>query len=176
MDLWLARLVLTHLHLHQHQQQHLLQLQTLEPRVSVFLFSTAVLFFGGLPFALLVLQFRPAFSSLFSSVICRENNSFYFNPVQCLDGHIPTLVNYFVYSVLIPVIVHYLLWLFEFYAFCSIFVFVWFFCSLFIIPKKIFSSNPGLYSRYFDPIIQEPSSSMQVNKHHTSNCTIFVLA
>jgi hypothetical protein len=32
-----------------------------------------------------------------------------------------------------------------------------------------------MHSRYFDSIIQEPSSSMQVNKHHTSDCTVFVL-
>jgi hypothetical protein len=64
MDLWLACLVLTHLHLHQHQH-HLLQQQIPEPKVSVFTFSTVVLFFGRLPFALLVLQFRAAFSSLF---------------------------------------------------------------------------------------------------------------
>jgi hypothetical protein len=37
-----------------------------------------VLFFGGLPFALLVLQFRAAFSSPFTSVIRREINPFYF--------------------------------------------------------------------------------------------------
>jgi hypothetical protein len=83
----------------------------LEPRVSAFLFSTAVIFFGGLPFALLVLQFRAAFSSSFTSAICLESNSFYFNPVQCLDGHIPALENYFVYSVLIPVIVHYFIFI-----------------------------------------------------------------
>ncbi len=41
--------------------------------------------------------------------------------------------------------------------------------------RKVFSSIPGLYSRYFDPVIQEPSSSMQVNKHHTSDFTVFVL-
>jgi hypothetical protein len=35
-----------------------------EPRGSIFLFSTVVLFFGELPFAPLVLQFRAAFSSL----------------------------------------------------------------------------------------------------------------
>ncbi len=59
--------------------------------------------------------------------------------------------------------------------YCSTVVFIQFFCSLFIIHKKIFSSNPGLDSRYFDPVVQEPSSSMQVNKHHISDCTIFVL-
>jgi hypothetical protein len=54
-----------------------------------------------------------------------------------------------VYSVLIPVIVHYLLLLFEFYSVCLIFAFIWFFCSLFVNHKKIFISNPGLHSRYF---------------------------
>jgi hypothetical protein len=90
-------------------------LQILKPRVIIFLFSTAVLFFVGLPFALLMFQFRAAFSSPFTSVICRESNSVYFNPVQCLDGHIPALVNYFVYSVLIPVLRIILLLLFDFY-------------------------------------------------------------
>ncbi len=55
MDLWLARLVLTHLHLHQHRQHNLLQQQILK---------LCCFFFGGLPFALLVLQCRAAFSSL----------------------------------------------------------------------------------------------------------------
>jgi hypothetical protein len=47
-------------------------------------------------------------------------------------------------------------------------------CSLF--KRKIFDSDLGLYSRYFDPVVQEPSSSsIQVNKHHTSDCTDFIL-
>jgi hypothetical protein len=52
MDLWLACLVLTHLHLHQHQHRPLLQQQTLEPRVSVFLFNHSVFSLAGclLPF------------------------------------------------------------------------------------------------------------------------------
>jgi hypothetical protein len=65
MDLWLACLVLTHPHLNQQQQLHLLQLQILEPRVSVFSFFNRGAFFGRLSFALLVLVFRAAFSSLF---------------------------------------------------------------------------------------------------------------
>jgi hypothetical protein len=70
MDLWLAHLVLTHPHLHQHQQQHLLQLQMLEPRVSVFSFFNHAAFFGVLPFPLPVLQFRDAFSSVsFSNML-----------------------------------------------------------------------------------------------------------
>ncbi len=61
---------------------------------------------------------------------------------------------------------------------CSMFDFI----SFFVVPKKRFNSDPGLYSRYFDPADQQlyrctriPSSSMQVNKHHTSDCTDFVL-
>jgi hypothetical protein len=93
--------------------------------------------------------------------------------VQCLDGNISTLMNYFLYSVLIPVIMYYfiiIVWLLF-----SLFDFVYtrFFGSLLVIHKKIFSSNPGL--NYFDPVIQEPSPSMQVNEHHTSDCTVFVL-
>ncbi len=128
MDLWLARLVLTHIHLYQHQQQHLLQLQILEPRVSVFLFSTMVLFFGGLPFALLVLQFRAAFSSLlFKQYIVKVD--FYFNPVQCLDSHISTFSNEDTRNLFMLCIVfyasyimHYLLSLFDLFFFCSLFI------------------------------------------------------
>jgi hypothetical protein len=54
----------THLHLHQHQQQPLLQLQIWSLEQASFLFPTVVLFFGGLPFALLVLQFKAGLSSL----------------------------------------------------------------------------------------------------------------
>jgi hypothetical protein len=54
-------------------------------------------------------------------------------------------------------------------------------CSLF--KRKGFNSDRGLYSRHFDPVVREvpvvPAvqkiSSMQVNKHHTSDCTDFVL-
>ncbi len=67
MDLWLARLVLTHLHLHQHRHYHLLQQQILEPRVSVLSFQLWCFSLAGCPLALLVLQFRAAFSSLFFS-------------------------------------------------------------------------------------------------------------
>ncbi len=54
-----------------------------------------------------------------------------------------------------------------------------------LFKRKRFNSDPGLYSRYFDPVVCEvpvvpavqeiSSSSMQVNKHHTSDCTDFVL-
>jgi hypothetical protein len=79
-----------------------------------------------------------------------------------------------------------LLLLFVYFVHCSTFAhslfdfcLISFFCSLFIVRKEIFNSDPGLYSRYFDlavPVVQELSSlSMQVNKHHTSDCTDFVL-
>ncbi len=48
------------------------------------------------------------------------------------------------------------------------------YCSLF--KRKIFDSDPGLYSRYFVLAVQETSSSsMQVNKQRTSDCNDFVL-
>jgi hypothetical protein len=43
----------------------LFAISSLEPRVSVFPFFNRGAFFGGLPFALLVLQFRAALSSGF---------------------------------------------------------------------------------------------------------------
>jgi hypothetical protein len=61
-----------------------------------------------------------------------------------------------------------------------------FHCSLFM--RKIFNSDPGLFSRYFDPvpIVREvPVPEVREvlvhhhlcksNKHHTSDCTAFVL-
>jgi hypothetical protein len=39
------------------------------------------------------------------------------------------------------------------------------FNSMFIVHQKMFNSDPGLYSRYFDP------TSERVNKHHTSDCS-----
>jgi hypothetical protein len=70
---------------------------------------------------------------------------------------------------------------FDLYSFfCSTFVLIRLFCfhcSLF--KRKRFKSDPGLYSRYFDPavpVVQEISSSyMQVNKHHNSECNGIVL-
>ncbi len=76
MDLWLACLVLTHLHLHQHRQHHLLQQQ---------IFELWCVFFGGLPFALLVLQCRAAFSFLlFSKYVVRV--ALLFGPLAPLSG------------------------------------------------------------------------------------------
>ncbi len=64
MDLWSACLVLIHLHPHQLHHPYLLQQQILEPRGSFLSFQLWCLFFGGLPFAVLVLQCRAAYSSL----------------------------------------------------------------------------------------------------------------
>ncbi len=62
------------------------------------------------------------------------------------------------------------------FAFCSHSILLLFIYSLFMFKRKRFNSDPGLYSRYFDPVVQElSSSSMQVNKHHTSDCTDFFL-
>ncbi len=72
MNLWLACLVLTHLHPHKLQHPYLLQQKLLEPRVSVLSFQPWCFLFSGLPFALLVLQSRAAFSSLsFSKYVVR---------------------------------------------------------------------------------------------------------
>ncbi len=71
-DLWSAPMVLIHPHPHQLRHPYLLQQQLLEPRVSVISFQPWCFFFGGLPFALLVLQCRAAFSSLsFSKYVSR---------------------------------------------------------------------------------------------------------
>jgi hypothetical protein len=45
--------------------------------------------------------------------------------------------------------------------------FICLFCSiqLSLFIGKIFNSDPGLYSRYFDPVI----NVKRVNKHHTSD-------
>jgi hypothetical protein len=78
--------VFTHLQLHQPQQHHLLQQQILEPRVSVFLFNHG-LFFGRLPFALLVLQFRASVSPEVVSAIfvfpSHKNNAYKLRKVYC---------------------------------------------------------------------------------------------
>ncbi len=72
MDLWLARLILTHLQLHHHRHHPSPQLQVWSLEYASFPFSTVVLFFGGLPLALLVLQFRAALSSVsFSKHVVR---------------------------------------------------------------------------------------------------------
>ncbi len=99
-----------------------------------------------------------------SSVITR----IFFISVQCLDSHISTCFNkdtrdffYVVHNARVPVIsCSILLLLFNFHlSFVRLlfdFVFIRFFafncflahCSLF--KRKLFNSNPGLYSRYFN--------------------------
>jgi hypothetical protein len=62
------------------------------------------------------------------------------------------------------------------FDFCFPFDSFAFHCSLFM--RKIFNSDPGLYSRYFDPVVREVPVHHHLcksNKHHTSDCTIFVL-
>jgi hypothetical protein len=88
---------------------------------------------------------------------------FYFNSVQCLDGHISTYFNkntcdlccvkcsYASYIMQNFIIVVKLLFILFDFCFHPILL-----CFLFIVPEEIFSSNPGLYSRHHDPIIQEP--------------------
>ncbi len=77
MDFWSACLVLIYLHPHQLYHPNLLQQQLLEPRVSILSFQLWWFFFGGLPFALLVLQCRAAFSTLsFSKYVMRVALSF----------------------------------------------------------------------------------------------------
>jgi hypothetical protein len=115
--------------------------------------------------------------------------------VQCLDSHISTCFNkdtryLFMFCIVLMCQLYHVDLLLLFVYFCSLFNFsiqllfdfcfhliLLFFivhCPLF--KRKRFYSDPGLYSRYFDPVVQEvPSSSMQVNKHHTSDCTDFVL-
>jgi hypothetical protein len=133
---------------------------TMEPRVNVFLFNRSA-FLCRATSCPSSASVRAAFSSPFTSVTCRESNSLHFNPVQCLGGHILTLVNYFVYYVLIPVscIVYY--YCSTFIHFCSIFVFIRFFCSFFNYSEENAQFNPGLYSRYFDPVIQQSSLSLK---------------
>ncbi len=74
-----------------------------------------------------------------------------------------------------------------FYYCCSIILLLFNFIQFFSIQfhclkkwfmRKIFNSDPGLYSRYFDPIVHEVPvhhNLCKSNKHHTSDCTFFVL-
>ncbi len=127
---------------------------------------------------------------------CRVDCLF-FNSVQCLDGHISPYFNkdtrdlfmlciVFMCQlncVLFIVVVRLFCSLFDFFIhslfnFCSRSILLLFIHSLFVIQEKRFNYNPGLY-----PVIsillyhctRITSSSMQVNKHHTSDCADFVL-
>jgi hypothetical protein len=96
---------------------------------------------------------------IISSVITR----IFFNSVQCLDGHISTCFNkdtrdLFMLCIMLVCQIHRVV----FYYCCSIFIqvlfvfcFIRFFC-FFIVHcsrEKIFNSDPGLYSRYFDSAV-----------------------
>ncbi len=91
-----------------------------------------------------------------------------------LDGHISTCFNkdshdlfklcillvsrYVVYYLII--VIQFILLLFAYsFIFCSTFVsfdyFVRFNFSSFSVHEKIFNSDPELYSRYFNPVVQE---------------------
>jgi hypothetical protein len=48
-----------------------------------------------------------------------------------------------------------LLFDFSFIFFSTFVSFDSFAFSLFVVQKKIFNSDPGLYSRYFDPVVRE---------------------
>jgi hypothetical protein len=105
-----------------------------------------------------------------------KNLMIYINVVH--SAHVPVTSFRFItivclFSLLCDFSVHLL------FGFCFIRFFCFFivFCSL--VKEKRFNSDPGLYSRYFEPVVREvpavPSPSMQVNKHHTSHCTDFVI-
>jgi hypothetical protein len=107
-----------------------------------------------------------------SSVITR----IFFNSVQCLDGYISACFNkdtrnlfmlcimlvcqlyrvVFYYCCSIYLIIVQLL-----FEFCSSFVrllfsfdYFAFSLSLLVVQRKKFNSDPGLYSRYFDPVVR----------------------
>ncbi len=69
------------------------------------------------------------------------------------------------------------------FIFCSTFVLIWFFAfHCFVVQKKKIQFWSWIVFQVFRscstivPTVQEiPSPSMQVNKHHTSDCTDFVL-
>jgi hypothetical protein len=112
-----------------------------------------------------------------------------------LDSHISTYFNkdtcdlhiYVVHSAHVPVIsCSILLLLFDYFVVVLLFfdfvnlLFDSFAFSLFIVQWKMFNSDPGLYSRYFDPVpvvheVLVHHHLCKSNKHHTSDCTIFVL-
>ncbi len=106
-----------------------------------------------------------------SSVITR----IFFNPMQVLDSHISTFFNkdtrdLFMLCIMLMCQLHRVLFynccsiillLFDFHSllfiFCLTFVFysilLLFIVHCFLFMRKLFNSDPGLYSRYFDPII-----------------------
>jgi hypothetical protein len=99
--------------------------------------------------------------------------------VHCAS-YLCTVIRYFFYlCLLFIVIIHLFCSLFNFLSlYCLTFVLLRLFCfSLFIVhcsKEKRFNSDPGPYSRYFDPAYNI-IYSMRVNKHPTADCTDFVL-
>jgi hypothetical protein len=124
---------------------------------------------------------------IISSVITRIS----FNSMQFLDGHISTYFNNDsrellmlciilmcqLYRVDLIIVVCLFYSLFDFCSFyCSIFVSFDSFAFIYSLFKEILNLDciPGIsILLYHCP--RTPSSSMQVNKHHTSDCTDFVL-
>ncbi len=176
MDLWSARLVLTHLHLHQLRHHQLLQQQFPEPRVRDLSFQLWCFFFGGLPFALLVLQCRAAFSSLFFKYICHESSPFIW-PSGPLSGCLgccslewqPDSTLAFSFETLglrlsfalpdqPPLPYHlenHLIWVDSIKVIplaCCCFIRLFCLIQRSLFTGKLLNSDPGLYSRYFDPV------------------------
>jgi hypothetical protein len=126
-----------------------------------------------------------------SSVITR----IFFNSVQCLDSHFSAYFNkdthdLFMLCIMLVCQLYRVDLLLFFDLFCSLFDFyssfvhlLFDFCFhsiilLFIVQRKRFNSDPGLYSRYFDSIVREVPVHHHLcksNKHHTLDCTDFVL-
>jgi hypothetical protein len=56
------------------------------------------------------------------------------------------------------------------FDFCFSFDSFAFHCSLFVVQRKRFNSDPGLYSRYFDPVVREVPvhhNLCKAKKYHT---------
>jgi hypothetical protein len=114
---------------------------------------------------------------IISSVITRIFKSVQFWTVTFQPISIKTLVIiYVVHSAHVPVnhvviiiVVQFILLLFHF---------IQFLCLMFIVQRKRFNSDHGLYSSYLDPIVREVPVHHHLcksNKHHTSDWTVFVL-
>ncbi len=85
-----------------------------------------------------------------------------------------TIISYCcsIYFIVVPISI----WLLFDLCFHLILLFFIVHCSLF--KEKRCNSEPGLYSRHFDPIVHEVPVHRHLcksNKHHTSDCTDFVL-
>ncbi len=133
-------------------------------------------------------------------IISSEITRIFFNSMWCLDSHISTYFNedtcdLFMLCIVLMcqlhrvdfIIVARFCSLFDLsFVFCSTFVFIGFFWFLlFIVQREKIQFWSWIVFQVFrshctwstgSTIVQEvPLSSMQVNKHHTSDCTDFVL-